>query len=47
MSLLFAIGLGLYMGGHGTSLLTNGNPLGPVLMIVGGILVAVSSVVGL
>lgn len=43
MSLLQAIGFSLYLSGHGTSMISGGNPLGPIMMIVGGILVFVGA----
>lgn len=39
MSILFTIGIGLYMSGHGMRGISPGAVLGSVLMIVGGILV--------
>jgi hypothetical protein len=39
MSAIFAIGLGIYMAGHGIRGIANGGLLGSVMMIVGGILV--------
>lgn len=46
MSTLFIVGLALYMGGHGYRGIPNGGLPGSIAMIIGGILVALSLVVG-
>lgn len=46
MNTIALAGLALYMGGHGYRGLSNGGLPGSIAMIIGGILVALSLVVG-
>lgn len=45
MDLLFIVGLGVYMSGHGFRGFPNGGLIGSSLMVVGGVLVILSMAV--